>query len=314
MLAIAEVVLSNLDTLSAKLPLVREGDVDAIHDARVATRRVRAALPLLSTRQPGDASDGVDSVVKAIGRALGKVRDQDEALRLVAEVEGRAPVTAPAAAVLRARLLPEQLRQRRRLIKTLEGLDLAVLDRLREALQEGGRPGRRIWGGPASPPRLAAVVGRCAQAVEASVQHASAIYFPNRAHKARVAIKKLRYATELMDTTEAVRKPSERVLRKAQATLGNVHDREMLLRRLLSLAGDTEVPAARELAGVLEAECRSLFATYRELRPAVFTACADLTAWSRQRVPRRHPALLIVGVVALPSAAVLLVKRARRAG
>jgi hypothetical protein len=128
-----------------------------------------------------------------------------------------------------------------------------------------------------------------------------------------VAIKKLRYATELIDPTEAIRKPSERVLRQAQGALGSVHDREMLLRRLLALAGDTAPPAARELAGVLEAECRSCFAGYREMRPAVLAACADLTAWSQQRV-RRRPSLLMAGAVALPSAALLLVNRARRAG
>src|SRR5688500_11281570 len=133
---ISEVIRSNLDTLRAKLPLVREGDVAAVHDARVATRRVRAALPLLSTRRVHHSSNDVDSTFKAIGRALGKARDHDEALRLVGEIEGRSPATAPAAAVLRTRLLPEQLRQRRRLIKTLEGLDLAVLDRFHDALRD----------------------------------------------------------------------------------------------------------------------------------------------------------------------------------
>ncbi len=312
---ISEVILSNLVTLSAKLPLVREGDVDAIHEARVATRRVRAALPLLSSARLGDSSDDVDSAVKALGRALGKARDQDAALKLVGEIEGRSPATAPAAAVLRARLVPQQLRQRRRLIKVMEGLDLGVLDRLREAVHhETDRARRRMWGSPTTQLRLAAVVGGLAQAVEEKVEHASGVYFPNRAHKVRVAIKKLRYATELMDRAEPVRKPSVRVLKNAQEALGSAHDREMLLRRLSSLADDRDVPAARELAGVLEAESRSRFATYREMRPAVLTACADLTAWSRQRAPRRHPGLLMVSAVALPSAVVLLVNRARRAG
>jgi CHAD domain-containing protein len=41
------VILSNLDALHSRLPQVRDGDRDAIHDARVATRRLRAAIPLV---------------------------------------------------------------------------------------------------------------------------------------------------------------------------------------------------------------------------------------------------------------------------
>ena len=46
MTTVAHVILSNLDALGSRLPLVSDGDADGIHDARVATRRLRAALPL----------------------------------------------------------------------------------------------------------------------------------------------------------------------------------------------------------------------------------------------------------------------------
>ena len=64
---------------------------------------------------------------------------------------------------------------------------------------------------------------------------------------------------------------------------------------------------------MLDAESRSIFESYRAMRPALLAVCTELAAWSRQAVGRARARLLLVGAVALPSAAVLLVSRARRA-
>jgi CHAD domain-containing protein len=315
MSTVSEVVLSNLETLQAKWGGLRDGDVESIHDARVATRRLRAALPLLGSGRFTGAADGVASTVKVLGRALGKARDTDEALRLVSDIEARSPSTAPAAAVLRARLLPEQARQRRRLIKALEAIDGDGLEQLREAVRhEISSGGQYRWRRQGSQPGVAAAIAGQAENLERRIDHASGIYFPNRAHNARVAIKKLRYAVELLDGNEPIRTPSIRVLRRGQEALGQVHDREVLLQRLTSLAEDEDIPAARELARVLEAESRSIFETYRAMRPALLEVCTALAAWSRQGVGHAHAGLLLIGAVALPSAAVLLASRRRRAG
>jgi CHAD domain-containing protein len=311
---VSDVVLSSLETLHTKWGLVRDGDVEGIHDARVATRRLRAALPLLGSGRFTDSSDDMASTVKALGRALGKARDKDEALRLVGDIEQRSPSTAPAAAVLRARLLPERVRQRRRLIKALEAADVEGLEQLRKAVHhEAWRSGRHLWRRRGSPSGLAAVIAERAEILEQRIDHASGVYFPNRAHKVRVAMKKLRYAVEFLDGTEKIRKPSVRVLRRAQEALGQVHDREVLRQRLTSLAKDEDIPAARELERVLEAETRAIFETYRAMRPALLAVCTELAAWSRQGVGHARARLLLVGAVALPSAAVLLATRARRA-
>ena len=230
------------------------------------------------------------STVKALGRALGKARDQDEALRLVGDIEERSPSTAPAAAVLRARLLPERVRQRRRLIKALEAADVEGLEQLRKAVHhEASRSGRHLWGRRGSQSGLAAVIAEGAEILEQRMDHASGVDFPDRAHKVRVAIKKLRYAVEFLDGHEKIRKPSVRVLRRAQEALGQVHDREVLRQRLTSLAKDEDIPAARELERVLEAETRAIFETYRAMRPALLAVCTDLAAWSRPGVARYVP-------------------------
>jgi CHAD domain-containing protein len=306
------VILSNLEGVRSRLPLIRDGDRDAIHDARVATRRLRAALPLLRVGAATVLIEQATPPLRALGRALGRAREEDEALRLIDELERRSPAAAVAAATLRARLLPRQLRLRRRLIKTIESLDLEVLDRLRDAARPSGFS--RPWGADQARSVLRRAVGRRTEIAERKVHHAGGVYFPNRAHRARIAIKKLRYLAELMDRNDRLRKPVVRALRNAQELLGSIHDREMLLARLSQVTEEEEVHGARELARVLEAECRALFENYRAMRPAVLSACAELAAWAHRSIASRpRHRLLAAGAVALPSAAMLLASRARRA-
>ena len=300
-------VLSNLDLLRSRLPLVCDGDSDGIHDARVATRRLRAALPLLSAARTTDGIEQALPGVKALGQALGRAREEDEALRLLDEIEQRAPGAAAAAATMRARLRPGQLRRRRQLIKQLESLDLEAVDRL--AHVTGGRSRFQRWRAPSSP-ALRAAIAHGAETAERKIRHAAGVYFPNRAHRARIAIKKLRYLAEMIENSAPARKGAIRTLRNAQEALGRIHDREMLLSRLSDLMDEEEVHGARELARTLEAECRSIFESYRTTRPAVLAACADLRAWAARPAESR-PRFLVVGAVAIPSA-LLWANRARR--
>jgi len=301
-------VLSNLDLLRSRLPLVCDGDSDGIHDARVATRRLRAALPLLSAAGTSDGIEQALPCVKALGQALGRAREEDEALRLLGEIELRAPGAAAAAATMRARLLPGQVRRRRQLIKQLESLDLEAVDRL--AHVAGRRSRFQRWRAP-SAPALRAAIAHGAETAERKIRHAAGVYFPNRAHRARIAIKKLRYLAEMIEKGAPARKGAIRALRNAQEALGQIHDREMLRSRLSDLMEEEEVHGARELARTLEAECRSMFESYRAMRPAALAACADLRVWAA-RPAKLRPRLLVVGAVAVPSAALLLASRARR--
>jgi len=59
-------------------------DVDAVHDARVATRRFRAALPFVYT-----APQPIADELRRIGRALGGVRELDATKDLLTRLESR---------------------------------------------------------------------------------------------------------------------------------------------------------------------------------------------------------------------------------
>jgi CHAD domain-containing protein len=304
---------SNLHTVLSLLPSLRDGDVDAIHDARVATRRLRAALPIVAIDRPSDAWDEATKTLRTAGRSLGKARDVDVALDVLEDLERRAPMTAPAAAAMRARLLPEQLERRRKLIKRLEALDLGAV-----ALAHG--PPRRergllTWRQPPSRRVVQFAIGEGARELRTVIEHASGVYFPARAHRVRIAMKKLRYLVELQDTDQPGRRRSLKVLRQAQEILGEMHDREVLMERLKRLRRKEDIPGARVLLQVLDAEARALFRKYVTQRQDLLAVTETLQRSTADgaRPTRVATRVLQVSAVALPSAAVLLLAGKARA-
>ena len=72
-----QVIRRCLRALGRSLPKAVEGDARAIHKARVASRRVREALPIVLASAPGKKSRKLRTRVERVTRALGPVRETD---------------------------------------------------------------------------------------------------------------------------------------------------------------------------------------------------------------------------------------------
>src|SRR5262245_41370487 len=121
------ILRTHTTTLIGALPQVNDGDVDGVHEARVASRRIREVLPL--TRQwyrPAVIEDLTERFRRA-GRSLGHVRDADARISMLSSLETQIPPAAPSLVVLRRHR--EHVRERllRKLIKKLEPLEVPVL-------------------------------------------------------------------------------------------------------------------------------------------------------------------------------------------
>ena len=71
-----------------------------VHDARIATRRIREVLPLTIEWQRHVADDDLYRRFRRVGRALGGVRDADVRLSLLKRLESRIPGSAPSLVVV----------------------------------------------------------------------------------------------------------------------------------------------------------------------------------------------------------------------
>ena len=290
----------SVNGLMQHLPGVRDGVEESIHQSRVAIRRTRETLALARTTLDDDELAAIEWRLAAGFRALGRARDADIAHKLVHHMELRFPLAPATLGHLRSSVIAEQLLTRRKVIKKLEKLNLDMLpQQLRHIARAKFTLRDADWKGP-----LRHQLARRAEGVRTSLQHASGVYLPNRAHSVRVAMKQLRYTMELADITGAWRAPlALRVLKKAQKALGEAHDRELLLLarlRDLARAGaelkQTEVNAVEQF---IRAEAVALHSRYVARRSDILLICDACESALRSR-SLRAGALLAVGV-AVPS-------------
>jgi CHAD domain-containing protein len=281
------VIRQRLAALARALPAARKGDVNGVHQSRVATRRLREALPLLLKKK---AWLKLRSRVRKLTRALGPVRELDVALITLDEVERSGTVPGGGLRRLRqfvreerARLFIEMTRQIDRFQvhklqkSSLGGLEQETTPKSRDRLVR-----RRIA-------RADARAARRGDDVRAAIENAAGIYLPDRLHFVRIRVKKLRYAIEIARELRGSRAMSQlRTLKRAQDLLGRMHDLEMLIARtraVQSTATLRDLKASGDLDQLvrrLEMECRQLHVRYMNERKALLAICDHVAALAEQ--------------------------------
>jgi CHAD domain-containing protein len=161
---------------------------------------------------------------------------------------------------------------------------------------------------------LRARVDRRAAALGDALQRISAVYMPNRSHAARVAVKKLRYGVEIAGETGFWQVPGiEKALRRAQATLGDIHDLQVLVDRVERKGPDggdsLQWAWLRDLLRADIAHQHQTFIGRRERLESAVRACVH---WARPQNGRWPMRSLVVLPVAASAAVVPLLARSRR--
>jgi CHAD domain-containing protein len=261
------------------MPAAQAGDMRSVHQARVATRRLREALPVLRASMDSNALARAERQVRKMTRALGPVRELDVALSHLDDLAARHLVSSRALACLRNALSVERLARRREM---LAAITPGKMERLRQRLAD-------IGDRPAPPGATAALheahqqVARRAGRLAAAVERAGGLYLPDRLHMVRLASKKLRYALEIERELQRSRSTARIAqLKRLQDLLGRMHDFEILIDRTRQVQADL---AGRDQAltleldtivRTLEAECRKEHAIYMRRRPSTQRLCHAL--------------------------------------
>ena len=293
-------LVDRVNDFDSLLSGVYDGSEDAIHDARVALRRIREALALVREQYDEHALAAIEAQVSKAARALGRVRDADSGQQLIQDVERRFPFAAATLGRLRSAYLDQQYKSRRKAIKKLEALELHRLPRLIERAAHH-TPGRLSgsWKGS-----LLRHVALRADELRASIEHASGVYFSKRAHSTRMAIKQLRYTLELAATLGVALAPRGiRLLKKAQEALGAAHDRDVLLDELETLrrreSGAIDPIEVDALSRFLRAETLALHQRYVERRQELLSLCRLCCSSPRRGITAARVAM--VAGIGIPS-------------
>ena len=283
--------LANLCRLESLWSAVHDGDIEAVHDARVATRRIRAALPFVYIAPPAVADE-----VRRIGRTLGRVRELDATNALLDKLEPRVPAAAGAIGIARREVDDCLTQQRRRLIKKLRHRPRTIA----RANTSGSHLARlsSVWRSWRH--ELRDAIRHRATRVNDAVDRATAVYMPNRSHSARIALKKLRYLIEVAAVTGVMADAMLEDLRSAQEALGDLHDMTVLGRLIdeTQFPGDV-VEESRALAAVVASEVSRLHAKYVRHRDDIRRAC-DACLHRVEQQPLSALAIPAAAIVAVP--------------
>ena len=273
-------IRQRLQALRRALPAAQRGDVSAIHQARVATRRLREALPLVSA---GTRRRKLEKRVRALTRALGPVRELDVALLMLDELAASPGVPKAGVKSLRAAVAEERSRLHADVGQVLQEWNLAKVTRraVRSARRQDDTPRRTAAG--RDPRYVASAYRRAARraaALRTAIENAAGLYLPDRLHEVRIGVKKLRYGLEIVrEVTRSRATARILTLRRAQDLLGRMHDLEVLIARTRALQGAANAPTLRvsadldRLVRTLETESRQLHGQYVASRASLLDIC-----------------------------------------
>lgn len=248
-------------TLLMHEPQLRDGiDDEAVHRARVATRRLRSDLRTFTPLLERDWVTWTTEELRWLGGCLGEARDADVLLARIEGALNRVPVAqvdhdallAPLAQRRQTarRALRDALRTRRygRLLDTLEGA--ARQPQLRGAAHKRATK------------VLAPLVEDRWRALRHEVKRTGRSPAPDQLHKIRIRAKRLRYAAEA--ASPAFGTPARRFAKRieeVQELLGNHHDAVVAAAWLRDIGSEADARLAflaGEIAGIEEAEAAAV--------------------------------------------------------
>jgi CHAD domain-containing protein len=278
--------------LQRYLPAAIRGDHHGVHQARVATRRLREAVPVLTTGVKGAKTGKARNKIRRLTRALGTVRELDVTLHILDELARRSEIPRHALEDVRAHVVLERDERRGLMLERLEEVNSGKLGRRLRAVGSAlSECDVETWR-----EALALRIGKRATRFTAAVQQAGLIYAPERLHRVRIAAKKLRYALELAaDGGIAAAKSPVRALKRAQDVLGRLHDLQILLHHVAEVrAAPPERRGAADggldaLTRALEEECRHLHGKYLAMYsalPGVSETCHSVVSPQLTRAAR----------------------------
>jgi len=269
-----------------------EGNGHGVHQARVASRRLREAVPVLATGLKHSKAGKARTKIKRVTRALGAIRELDVTIALLDDLAARDAVPRLALEEVRGHVMKKQEQRRGVMLKRLDRVNVDKLDRrlgsLGEALQQADKePWRQT---------LASRLLKRSKVLRAAAEEAGHMYEAERLHNVRIAAKKLRYAVEVAAETgiKAATRPAS-TIKRAQDTLGRLHDLQVLQLHVAEVQAMPRRSPSNDggldaISRLLEDECRHLHARYVAGVPALQAVIEDIrTVVVPQLVRPRRP-------------------------
>jgi CHAD domain-containing protein len=303
------------------------GETKALHKARVASRRIREALPVVAASAPPAKVKKLRRRLRELTRSLGPVRELDVELGMLENDEESDSVTRHALAMIRREVAAKRHAVRhefeknppvgdiKKLVRKLEKIGASTNGNVEKVEGRTGKKARAKVSKKASKRDeawraiLASRLLRRAKSLRAAIDAAGPLYASDRIHGVRISTKKLRYALEIAQEAGTPRAGElVKALKRHQERLGRLHDVQGLLKHVreaeASPAVGSRVNDLTVYADSLERECRRLHADFIEHRDSLISSLDEvvhdlvpsLTTATRHQASIARPTRLAKGV------------------
>ena len=297
-------------TLRAKEPGTRLGeDVEELHDMRVASRRLRAAVALFADVLPTEAPK-LRPELAWVGQTIGTVRDLDVQLaQLDVWVDALPEPDREPLARLRALLVDERVKAR---VEMLQALDSPRYERFvrRFGAMLRSRAGTRTVAARTAAPDL---VESRQRALWKAARRIGPGAEPPDYHRLRIAGKRFRYALEFL--ADVYPGATSRVVRRSvalQDLLGVYQDADVAIGRLRLLAGERGLelgsPTVFAMGEIAERYRQSMDDVRRRVPETVTRLKGKAWKRLRKRMEAERPPVASVAREATPEAAIVRIE------
>jgi CHAD domain-containing protein len=270
-----------------ELPGALGGHDEAVHQVRVAGRRLRVALPLVARKGDSRTVRQAVKVLRRLTRAVGAGRDMDVVLGLYQDRLDLFRSPSAEQRALLSRLRAARARSRSQVTEDVLDLDI---DGLRHNLR------RLLRAGAAEAPEaLARVRGLREHQGAALLRGFSQVgtrYDPAALHSLRRRVRRLRYAAEVEDAVRGDDSRAPALWKRLQDAIGVIHDHHVLASWLEEQARTAQARNNPLLARAALRERRAFVGLGRLLHRALLeTRPADLALRSLMAMARSRSIL-----------------------
>ena len=211
------------NTLFRHFPLALTGEEEAIHQLRVAGRRLRVALPLLVAKPDGRRAERARSLLRQLTQTAGSSRDSDVLLESYDERLKALPSRSGEQKLLRHRLASVRRRSRTRMVEGLLDLEISRLrGDLATLIARGGPPPSVVC------ERFAAMTAREFRLLQEGFTKLGPQLNAEELHALRRRARRVRYAVEVFDQIRNFESAATKPWKTLQDLIGVIHDHHVL--------------------------------------------------------------------------------------
>ena len=285
--AARRIAMTLLDAASAaRERLTNVDDQEALHDFRVAMRRLRSTLRAYQPQLAALVPAKLRRRLRELARATGEARDVEVQIAWLEHRRNELPPARRAGVPwLLARLTQRRERAYRDIRERIAPKFDRLARRLRRALESPPAPDAML------PPSLASLIAELLLDQGSDLERRLALIRSPanhvEAHAARIRVKRARYLLEPVVPEAAPAAPVLRRLKQVQQLLGDLHDLHVVIVRLGDAAAEAAAERTRRLHELAVAGARA--AAARGPKPATsgLLALARVARATQERLCRR---------------------------